>query len=178
MKHGLWHKTLTCDFPLAHSPPKRFRFAHRPILDFRAEAAEELVFLKVRHPSAAGVSCLVDVTGTRCAGSTIFARHVCHQKLISVSVWRKSCVKLRWPNDGSPKIESFGMFLLLVKKYWIIIKILVCIIFMGYILSLSILKYFQIYINIYLCHFQFTPKYIFMLSINMSKYSSHLSLRI
>jgi len=69
----------TCDFPLAHSPPQRFRLAHRPVLHFRAEATEEFVLFEVRHPSAAGVPSLVDVTGSRRGVvSTIITRHIWH----------------------------------------------------------------------------------------------------
>jgi hypothetical protein len=42
----------TCDLFLAHASPKSLGLAHRPVLDFGAEAPEELVLLKVRRPSA------------------------------------------------------------------------------------------------------------------------------
>lgn len=45
----------TCDFSFAHFTPKGFRFSHRPILDFRREAAKEAILLQrnwhaTRHP--------------------------------------------------------------------------------------------------------------------------------
>lgn len=53
---------LTCDLPFSHSTPQSFRLPHGPVLHLRAEAAEELVLLEVRHPPAAALATVVDAT--------------------------------------------------------------------------------------------------------------------
>lgn len=85
---------LTCDLAFAHPTPQSFRFSHRPVLHLGAEAAEELVLLRVRHPSASAASGLVDHARVRGSGrSTFLGRHLPVNPL--VKLLRRSLIALQ-----------------------------------------------------------------------------------